>query len=160
MERLTERDWKERFDLKELHPRYKRLAEYEDIELEPSEIASLKEALERSRTECKQLHDDMNESQEEIDRLRSESYEYQRLEQEGLLVKLPRKVGDTVYWISPFKSGINHGKIEFINMNKFGYDLGIMSYSGTLSRRELEKVFLTREEAEQVLMGSDTNEAK
>lgn len=38
MERLTEQDWKERFDLKELHPRYKRLAAYEDTQLTPEQI--------------------------------------------------------------------------------------------------------------------------
>lgn len=77
--------------------------------------------------------------------------EYEQLEEQGLLIKLPCKVGDTVYWISPFKSGINQGKIEFINLNKFGFDLAVMGQGGVLTRRELEKVFLTREEAEKAL---------
>jgi hypothetical protein len=48
MERLTESDWKERFDLKELHPRYKKLAEYEDAE----EQGLLKRLPCPEKTEC------------------------------------------------------------------------------------------------------------
>jgi hypothetical protein len=77
--------------------------------------------------------------------------ENQIAEEQGLLLRLPCKVGDTVYWISPFKSGINQGRIENIIMSKFGFDLVILEQAGTIKRRELEKVFLTREAAEEAL---------
>jgi len=114
-----------------------RLAAYEDSGLQPEE---LQDALE----ELKNVENYASDAGMRLS-------EYRKLEEQGLLIKLPCKVGDTVYWISPFRSGINQGKIEFININKFGLDLAIMRQEGVLIRRGLETVFLTREEAEKAL---------
>lgn len=92
---------------------------------------------------------------EYIDKLRKENEELKtRLEKS---VELPCKVKDTVYWISPFQSGIQSGYVDGILISKFGFDLRIMSHGGTGVRREWEKVFSSYEAAETALK-EDENE--
>lgn len=67
-------------------------------------------------------------------------YEYEDLEEQGLLLKLPCKIGDTVYVIGcKYRNGTFE---KWINTGKFNYsDLEKMN----------KTVFLTKEEAEQEL---------
>lgn len=72
--------------------------------------------------------------------------EYEDLEEQGLLLKLPCKVGDTVYCIM---TGLSY-KNPYIFKMKFDYEL--MKHFG-------KRVFLTREEAEAALhMQGDTHD--
>ena len=64
--------------------------------------------------------------------------EYEDLEEQGLLLKLPCKVGDTVYCIM---TGLSYKNPSIFKM-KFDYEL--MKHFG-------KRVFLTREEAEAAL---------
>ncbi len=72
--------------------------------------------------------------------------EYEDLEEQGLLLRLPCKVGDTVYCIM---TGLSY-KNPYIFKMKFDYEL--MKHFG-------KRVFLTREEAEAALhMQGDTHD--
>lgn len=79
---------------------------------------------------------------------------YEDAEEQGLLIRLPCKAGDKVYWTSNFNHGINSGTVHSIRISKFGIDLEI-SNGNKLFWREYEKVFLTREAAEEALKGGD-----
>lgn len=68
--------------------------------------------------------------------------EYEDLEEQGLLIKLPCKVGDDVYLIH----NICNGKWTKIEKVKFG--ISLYNYFG-------KTVFLTREEAEKALKESE-----
>lgn len=72
---------------------------------------------------------------------------------EGRLVELPCKVGDTLYWVSVMKSGINRGKVKTIRINANGVDLEIITDTKQLVKRDLGNVYRTREEAEWILEG-------
>ena len=82
-------------------------------------------------------------------------YEYEHMEEEGLILKLPCKVGDTIYLIK----GKKHAEIEELKVMKFVYsnELDIMFSDeiyevGLISIKEIGKsVFLTEEEAEKAL---------
>lgn len=82
--------------------------------------------------------------------------EYEDLEEQGLLVRLPCKVGDTVY--VPTRNFISELRIIMISVDMhgiyFGWKLnrGIYSNLDGFSINKLGKtVFLTREEAEKKL---------
>lgn len=82
--------------------------------------------------------------------------EYEDLEEKGLLVRLPCKVGDTVY--VPTRNFISELRIIMISVNMYGAYFRWMLNSGIypnldgFSRSKLGKtVFLTREEAEKKL---------
>jgi hypothetical protein len=89
-----------------------------------------------------------------IDRLAA----YEDAEQEGRVVMLPCKVGDTVYWTSNFGKAIHHGKITALKISGFGIDLEIATPANLLFRCEAETVFLTREEAEAALKEAGKSE--
>ena len=115
-----------------------RLGEYEDAGLEPSEIAEHEEMFKAYRHACGGM------SPEEIASLKESIAEYQRLEQEDLLVRLPCKVGDRVYCtygrsykVSGVEKGLGGIKIYGISDNFLGY------YG--------KEVFLTQAEAKQAL---------
>lgn len=77
---------------------------------------------------------------EQLAKWLEELKEYKQLEEQGLLLKLPCKIGDTVYVIGcKYRNGTFE---KWINTGKFNYS-------------DLEKlnntVFLTKEEAEQEL---------
>lgn len=81
--------------------------------------------------------------------------DYEDLEEQGLLLKLPCKVGDTIYLVK----GKNHVEIEELEVMKFLYsnELDIMFSDeiyevGLTSIKEIGKsVFITEEEAEKAL---------
>lgn len=82
--------------------------------------------------------------------------EYEQLEEQGLLVKLPCKVGDTVY--VPTMNFVSELRIIMIAVHMYGayfrwtLNSGIYPKLDGFSRSELGKtVFLTREEAEKKL---------
>jgi hypothetical protein len=77
-------------------------------------------------------------------------------EREGRCAVLPVAIGDTVYWTSRFAKCVNEGKVTAVIISKFGFDLGISQNVGgnIQTRREFEKVFLTRAEAEAAIKGS------
>ena len=86
--------------------------------------------------------------------------EYKRLEEQGLLLRLPCKVGDTVYAPLP-NNEISAWKVRTIDMGASYFDF-LLVYAGDdeefIGERFLlpindigENVFLTREEAEQKL---------
>lgn len=74
--------------------------------------------------------------------------EYEHLEEQGRLIKLPCKVGDTVYYINPDKNTINELVVygfDIRPLQRFVYD-----YMGArLNFNQFGKtVFLTKAEAE------------
>lgn len=80
-------------------------------------------------------------------------YEYEQLEEQSLLVKLPCKIGDKVYWVNDYKRKYKDYKIDeqevwsvIVDSNKFIIDMG-WNKGGIYG----ETVFSTREEAELVL---------
>ena len=83
--------------------------------------------------------------------------EYEDAEEQGLLVKLPCKVGDTVYKPNPITlNEIVEIKIESIFITESRINISgrttKMKYSFCCSPYDFDKtVFLTREEAEQAL---------
>ena len=79
---------------------------------------------------------------------------YEDAEGNGTLIRLPCKVGDPVYWISLFGTGICQGNVVAIKISAFGFDLEISTQGSPLAiKRELEKVFLSEPEAWKVLEG-------
>lgn len=80
----------------------------------------------------------MEPTDEEIESVYEKLRHYENLEEQGLLLRLPCKVGDTVYCIM---TGLSY-KNPYIFKMKFDYEL--MKHFG-------KRVFLTREEAEAAL---------
>ena len=102
-----------------------KLAAYEDTGLEPEQIDELNKML---------LNDQIRHGRA-LDKL----LEYQKLEKQGLLIKLPCKVGDTVYLIHEVARCT-----PTIEPVKFG--IALYNYFG-------KTVFLTQAEAEKALEG-------
>lgn len=82
--------------------------------------------------------------------------EYEDLEEQGLLVRLPCKVGDTVY--VPTRNFVSELRITMVSVDMHGAYFSWMLNSGIypnldgFSKSKLGKtVFLTREEAEKKL---------
>jgi len=77
-------------------------------------------------------------------------------EQEGRLVVLPCKIGDTVYWVYEFSTEVLQGKVQAIKISEYGIGLDIVQIrrgrGSTSTWCSAEKVFLTREEAEAALL--------
>jgi hypothetical protein len=65
MERLTESDWKERYDIKQLHPKFIKLAEYEDTELTPQNIICQEDIIKVLKTQNKLLRGGIKSLREE-----------------------------------------------------------------------------------------------
>lgn len=72
---------------------------------------------------------------EEIDKVYEKLKQYEDLEEQGLLLRIPCKLGDTVYCIM---TGLSYKNPSIFKM-KFGYEL--IKHFG-------KRVFLTKEEAE------------
>ena len=125
MGRLTERN-KDKTHAQVGHcDAYTKLAQYEDIIDNPEKLKIIDELyLER----C-----------EEINRLNAELAEYKKLEDEGLLLRLPCKVGSTVYHV------VSNRILEVENVNLFFLLLSVAE------NRFGKPVFCTLEEAEQAL---------
>ena len=78
---------------------------------------------------------------------------YEDAEEQGLLLRLPCKVGDTVYWLSNWYCIGNKYKVTEEKVENFGYD-GEDIYVGLGYGKNgvyNQRVFLTKEEAEQAL---------
>lgn len=89
--------------------------------------------------------------------------EYERAEEQGLLVRMPCKVGDTVY--VPTRNFVSELRIIMVSVDMHGTYFRWMLNSGIypnldgFSRNKLGKtVFLTREEAEKKLEEMKKNE--
>jgi len=134
------------------NPEIQRLrAEYERLKDDYESVKNWntceKEDHEKLLTENASLHEPIGSL--DINRLN----EIYNAEREGRVVVLPCKVGDTVYWKSHFGTGINQGEIMAIKISIFGFDLEISQSQRNhlVIKREFEKVFLSREEAEAAL---------
>jgi hypothetical protein len=114
-----------------------RLKVYEDTGLEPEDILS----------NIKFLSNELNNALEKL-------AEYEDLEEQGLLIKLPCKVGDTVYQIMYDRTIENYKVVgfEIDERGKLFVRVLIERPAATikLSYRK-EDLFLTREEAEKAL---------
>lgn len=87
--------------------------------------------------------------------------EYEDLEEQGLLLRLPCKVGDIIYEINPLTGKITQRKIKSIIVRNCP-DLTIMYKSGydysIIQEDFCKTVFLTKAEAEQKLKEMEVNE--
>lgn len=114
-----------------------RLKVYEDTGLEPEDILS----------NIKFLSNELNNALEKL-------AEYEDLEEQGLLIKLPCKVGDTVYAINC--NEIIESTVTEITLNEKGVRyIRLYSTDDRLADFKYDyfkkTVFLTREEAEKAL---------
>ena len=102
----------------------------------------------------------INQTQE-INRLNDILREYKELEEQGLLLKLPCKVGDTVWEVQKIRERIQQYEIISVNQGRMGYlyfnwELKDgYGYYGNLKGFGIsdigKTVFLTKEEAEHEL---------
>ena len=77
--------------------------------------------------------------------------EYEELEEKGLVLKLPCKLGDTLHWFDGF-GNYQQSIVNCIYIENGLDDIKIETLICTLDASELNKtVFLTREEAEKAL---------
>lgn len=145
-----------------------RLAEYEDIGLTPEQ---LKEVDRLYAEKCKELAESEKRSFSGIEMVKiwanlKKFKEYQKLEKQGKLLKLPCAVGDTIwdndfgrpcsYEVTGFSFGdLNDGCVEeerVINQVLVYYTNSTGSVTGSFAVSEIGKtVFLTPEEAEAAL---------
>ena len=109
-------------------------------------------------SECANQHNQLAEWLEELK-------SYKDAEKQGLLVRLPCKVGDTVY--VPTRNFISELRITVVSVYKHGVyfrwmlDSGIYPNLSGFSKSELGKtVFLTREEAEKKLEEMKKNDER
>ncbi len=103
------------------------LEEYENTELEPEQIDELNKML---------LNDQIRHGRA-LDKL----LEYQKLEEQGLLIKLPCKIGRDLYIVSNRVDGKGHVRRLTLTHNNLGNVL----------KRLDDDIFKTREEAEKAL---------
>lgn len=75
--------------------------------------------------------------------------DYEDLEDQGLLVRLPCKVGDTMYDIVGKPLRIVEHKVDAFHIDKKGFHLQIIN--GVLEKKQEAKVYFSREEAEKKL---------
>lgn len=74
---------------------------------------------------------------------------YERSEEQGLLVRLPCKVGDTMYDIVGTPLKIIEHEVDAFHIDKKGFHLQIIN--GALEKKQEAKVYFSREEAEKKL---------
>lgn len=139
-----------------LYPAIEKLADYEELEERLHKIfgeestfslADVIDALEMKLSEPDKKHP-VNArilTYEEVNKWQ----EYKDLEEQGLLVRLPCKVGDTMYDIvgKPFR--IVEHKVDAFHIDKKGFHLQIIN--GVLEKKQEAKVYFSREEAENKL---------
>ena len=75
--------------------------------------------------------------------------ELEDLEEQGLLVRLPCKVGDTMYDIVGKPLRIVEHKVDAFHIDKKGFHLQIIN--GVLEKKQEAKVYFSREEAKKKL---------
>lgn len=88
---------------------------------------------------CAEEHEQLAEWLEELK-------SYKDLEDQGLLVRLPCKVGDTMYDIVGKPLRIVEHKVDAFHIDKKGFHLQIID--GVLEKKQEAKVYFSREEAE------------
>lgn len=91
---------------------------------------------------CAEEHEQLAEWLEELK-------SYKDLEDQGLLVRLPCKVGDTMYDIVGKPLRIVEHKVDAFHIDKKGFHLQIIN--GVLEKKQEAKVYFSREEAEKKL---------
>lgn len=91
---------------------------------------------------CAEVHEQLAEWLEELK-------SYKDLEEQGLLVRLPCKVGDTMYDIVGKPLRIVEHKVDAFHIDKKGFHLQIIN--GVLEKKQEAKVYFSREEAEKKL---------
>ena len=94
---------------------------------------------------CAQRANQYNKLAEWFEELKS----YKDLEEQGLLVRLPCKVGDTMYDIVGKPLRIVEHKVDAFHIDKKGFHLQIIN--GVLEKKQEAKVYFSREEAEKKL---------
>lgn len=82
----------------------------------------------------------------DVAELLEELKSYKDLEDQGLLVRLPCKVGDTMYDIVGKPLRIVEHKVDAFHIDKKGFHLQIID--GVLEKKQEAKVYFSREEAE------------
>lgn len=87
---------------------------------------------------CAEEHEQLAEWLEELK-------SYKDLEEQGLLVRLPCKVGDTMYDIVGKPLRIVEHKVDAFHIDKKGFHLQIIN--GVLEKKQEAKVYFSREEA-------------
>ena len=97
----------------------------------------------------------IKELESKVAKLEEELKAYRDAEEQGLLLRLPCKVGDTVYWLTNFYGFNNNYSVteEVVNEIQITEDdfVIVMSTAGVKYGRIGENVFPTKEEAEQKL---------
>ena len=88
---------------------------------------------------CAEEHEQLAEWLEELK-------SYKDAEEQGLLVRLPCKVGDTMYDIVGKPLRIVEHKVDAFHIDKKGFHLQIIN--GVLEKKQEAKVYFSREEAE------------
>lgn len=91
---------------------------------------------------CAEEHEQLAEWLEELK-------SYKDLDEQGLLVRLPCKVGDTMYDIVGKPLRIVEHKVDAFHIDKKGFHLQIIN--GVLEKKQEAKVYFSREEAEKKL---------
>lgn len=89
------------------------------------------------------------EEHEQLAKWLEELKSYKDLEEQGLLVRLPCKVGDTMYDIVGKPLRIVEHKVDAFHIDKKGFHLQIIN--GVLEKKQEAKVYFSREEAKQKL---------
>lgn len=82
----------------------------------------------------------------DVAELLKELKSYKDAEEQGLLVRLPCKVGDTMYDIVGKPLRIVEHKVDAFHIDKKGFHLQIID--GVLEKKQEAKVYFSREEAE------------
>lgn len=78
-------------------------------------------------------------------------WDFENAEEQGLLLRLPLKMGDEAWAIRNYK-GITYAQKGFVNEMFFSKDMRLVIVVKNIARGEFGKtVFLTRKEAEQAL---------
>lgn len=103
---------------------------------------SVENYMKANRIKCAEEHEQLAEWLEELK-------SYKDLEEQGLLVRLPCKVGDTMYDIVGKPLRIVEHKVDAFNIDKKGFHLQIIN--GVLEKKQEAKVYFSREEAEKKL---------
>lgn len=85
----------------------------------------------------------------DVAELLEELKSYKGLEEQGLLVRLPCKVGDTMYDIVGKPLRIVEHKVDAFHIDKKGFHLQIIN--GVLEKKQEAKVYFSREEAKKKL---------
>lgn len=91
---------------------------------------------------CAEEHEQLAEWLEELK-------SYKDAKEQGLLVRLPCKVGDTMYDIVGKPLRIVEHKVDAFHIDKKGFHLQIIN--GVLEKKQEAKVYFSREEAEKKL---------